>query len=415
MPQTQPFAGSARWRFLLPLFTVVAIDAAGAGILLPLLPLYARGFGASPLVIGLLLGSFSLCQFLSAAVLGIASDRLGRKRLLVASQIGTCLSFLLLASAGSLFMLFAARMLDGLTSGNIAIAAAYASDESEAHMRRQAIGVVSAGMGVGTLVGPALGGALLSLGASVPFLVAAGISLASIAASIAFLPRDGQRRGLNGSPAEMVPPGKLLPKFRDLASIRGVTGLLAILSIFYLAFGLFTSQLALVLNARFQWDGAPFGPVEIGFVLSAASVVSILVQLTLIRPLGSLVGDRKLAALALLILAAGLLPIGAGRGNAALGTGIVAVAVGAAFARPALLSALSLVVPPGAQGAAMGIGQALGSLINVAAPIVGGLLIQAHQYALWSASMSLLALAGAAGALLLSAGTAGGRPAENVP
>lgn len=415
MPRTQPLAKSASWRLLLPLFAVVAIDAAGAGILLPLLPLYARHFGASPVVIGLLLASFSLCQFLSAPVLGIASDRLGRKRLLVVSQVGTCLSFLLLASAHSLFVLLAARILDGLTSGNIAIAVAYASDESEAHLRRQAIGVVSAGMGVGTLVGPALGGALLSLGESLPFLVAAGISLASIAASIAFLPRDRQRRGLDAGPAETVPPGKLLPKLRDLAFVHGVTGLLAILSIFYLAFGLFTSQLALVLNARFQWNGAPLGPAEIGYVLSAASVVSILVQLTLIRPLGSLIGDRKLAAFALLVLAAGFIPIGSGHGIGALAAGIFAVAVGAAFARPALVSALSLVVPSSAQGAAMGISQALGSLINVGAPIIGGFLIQAHKYALWGTSMSLLALAGAAGALLLSAGTAGARPAEIVP
>ena len=173
MPQTQPLANSASWRLLLPLFAVDAIDAAGAGILLSLLPLYARHFGASPVVIGLLLASFSLCQFLSAPVLGIAPDRLGRKRLLVVSQIGTCLSFLLLPSAHSLFALFAARMLDGLTSGNIAIAAAYASDESEAHLRRQAIGVVSASRGVGTLHGPALGGAALA-GAAGALLLSAG-------------------------------------------------------------------------------------------------------------------------------------------------------------------------------------------------------------------------------------------------
>jgi MFS transporter, DHA1 family, tetracycline resistance protein len=276
------------------------------------------------------------------------------------------MSFLLLASAGSLFVLFAANMLDSLTSGNIVIAAAYAWDESEAHSPRQGIGVVSTGMGVGTLVGPTLGGALLSLGASVPFLVAAGISLVSIAASVAFLPSDRQRRELSAGPAETVPPGKLLPKPGDLAAIQGVKGLLAILSIFYLAFGLFTSQLALVLNARFQWNGAPLGPAEIGFVLSAASVVSTLVQLTLIRPFGSVIGDRTSPQ-----SPCWSSPRASSRSArvwyCSFGSGIFAVAAGAAFARPALLSALSLVVPAGAQGAAMGTSQALGSPIKVAA------------------------------------------------
>ncbi len=224
MPRTEPQGATGARQTLLPLFAVVAVDAIGAGILLPLLPLYARDFGASPVMIGLLLACFSLCQFVSAPILGIASDKLGRKRLLVVSQIGTCASFLLLGAAHSLLILFAARILDGLTSGNIAIAAAYASDNSDAGARREAIGVVSAAMGVGTMIGPALGGMLAPFGTSVPFIAAAGISLASIVASVTLLPPDRRheaREDVLAAEGIAVPPNRLLSQLRALAASPG--------------------------------------------------------------------------------------------------------------------------------------------------------------------------------------------------
>ena len=407
MPRTEPQGATGARQTLLPLFAVVAVDAIGAGILLPLLPLYARDFGASPVMIGLLLACFSLCQFVSAPILGIASDRLGRKRLLVVSQIGTCASFLLLGAAHSLLILFAARILDGLTSGNIAIAAAYASDNSDAGARREAIGVVSAAMGVGTMIGPALGGMLAPFGTSVPFIAAAGISLASIVASVTLLPPDRRheaREDVLAAEGIAVPPNRLLSQLRALAASPGVKQLLVLLSIFYLAFGLFTSQLALVLNARFQWHGEPFGPVQIGVVLTAASIVTIAVQLTLMRSLAALVGDLPLTAVAFALLASGFIMIGSGHSLPALATAVLAVALGAALIRPALMSALSLAVPSHSQGAAMGITQALGSLINIAAPVAGGLMIQTHRFAIWGGTMGLLAFGGAAATILISAG-----------
>lgn len=145
---------------LLPIFAVVVVDTASAGLILPLLPFYAQEFGATPLMIGLLIASFAICELFAGPILGKASDRYGRKRLLLISQIGTCASFLILASAHSLPVVFVGRIVDGLSAGNVAIAIAYVSDRSEPGKRRQAIGVVSAAMGLGTMIGPALGGIL---------------------------------------------------------------------------------------------------------------------------------------------------------------------------------------------------------------------------------------------------------------
>src|SRR5690606_5371100 len=96
---------------LLPIFAIVVVDTASAGLILPLLPFYAKVFGATPLTIGFLFASLANCEFLAGPILGNASDRLGRKRLLLISQIGTCASFLMLAVSPNLFVVFLARIL----------------------------------------------------------------------------------------------------------------------------------------------------------------------------------------------------------------------------------------------------------------------------------------------------------------
>ena len=112
-------------RVMGPVFIVVAIDAMGMGVVLPLLPFYSRHFGATPFTIGVLISTFAFCQFLSGPWLGRQSDRYGRKPILLISQLGTCLSFILLACANSLTLVFAARIFAGLTAGNMSVATAW--------------------------------------------------------------------------------------------------------------------------------------------------------------------------------------------------------------------------------------------------------------------------------------------------
>src|SRR5262245_49209158 len=117
---------------LIPIFIVVFIDLLGFSIILPLLPYYASQFGAVPLTIGLLIASFSLCQFIAAPILGDMSDRYGRRPILLYSQLGSCLGFMTLGLAlhmpHPLAWLFVARIIDGLSGGNLSVTQAYISD-----------------------------------------------------------------------------------------------------------------------------------------------------------------------------------------------------------------------------------------------------------------------------------------------
>src|SRR3979490_1051660 len=115
-------------RPLLIIFLTIFVNLVGFGIIIPLLPFYAQTFGASPLVIGLLFAVFSLCQLAAAPALGDLSDRYGRRPILVFSLAGTVVSFVMLAMAHSIAMLFAARIVDGLSGGNISTARAYVGD-----------------------------------------------------------------------------------------------------------------------------------------------------------------------------------------------------------------------------------------------------------------------------------------------
>ena len=113
---------------LLPIFLIVLVDVLGLTIILPLLPFYAEQLGASATVVGLLISSYAFCQLIAGPILGRMSDHMGRKPLLIVSQIGTLIGFLILAFAGSLWMVFLSRIIDGLTAGNLSLAQAYIAD-----------------------------------------------------------------------------------------------------------------------------------------------------------------------------------------------------------------------------------------------------------------------------------------------
>src|SRR3954453_8911954 len=138
------------------IFLTIFVNLVGFGIIIPLLPYYAETFGASPFIIGLLFAVFSLCQLAAAPVLGDLSDRYGRRPVLIFSLLGTVVSFAMLAVAHSIAMLFAARIVDGLSGGNISTARAYVADITAPKDRARAYGLIGAAFGLGFFIGPAL-------------------------------------------------------------------------------------------------------------------------------------------------------------------------------------------------------------------------------------------------------------------
>ena len=175
-------------RPLVIIFLTIFVNLVGFGIIVPLLPYYAETFGASPFIIGLLFAVFSLCQLLAAPALGDFSDRYGRRPVLIFSLAGTVISFVMLAVAHSVAMLFAARIVDGLSGGNISTARAYVADITEPKDRARAYGLIGAAFGLGFILGPALSGVLSHISYTAPIWAAAGVTLVATVMAIVWLP-----------------------------------------------------------------------------------------------------------------------------------------------------------------------------------------------------------------------------------
>src|SRR5512138_484971 len=142
------------FRRILPLLLIVLVDLIGLSIIVPLLPLFAARFGATPLVVGILQAAYPLMQFLGAPLLGRLSDRFGRKPVLLISQVGTLAGFVLLGIANALWLLFLSRIIDGLSGANISTAQAAIADRTNEKTRTQGLGLVGAAFGVGFVLGP---------------------------------------------------------------------------------------------------------------------------------------------------------------------------------------------------------------------------------------------------------------------
>src|SRR5688572_22492426 len=206
-------------RPLLVIFLTIFVNLVGFGIIIPLLPFYAQTFGASPFVIGLLFASFSLSQLIASPLLGELSDRWGRRPVLILSLIGTAISFTMLALAHSLAMLFAARIVDGLSGGNITTARAYIADVTTEENRAKAFGVLGAAFGLGFIIGPALGAAFSHISYTAPIWAAAAITVVAIALAWFWLPETVHRVDAGRGPWRALADLSGRPHLRVLFSV----------------------------------------------------------------------------------------------------------------------------------------------------------------------------------------------------
>ena len=190
---TSPLSSLPNDRRLLAVFAIVLIDVLGLTIILPLLLFYTERFGASATTGGALISVYAACQLIASPVLGHWSDRIGRKPTLILSQIDTCVGFLMLASAHSLFWIFLSRIIDGLTAGNLSTAQAYISDVAAPQNRAKELGRISIAFAIGFFVGPALTAFLYRFDYRAPILAAASLSFCSILASTFLLSRESRQ------------------------------------------------------------------------------------------------------------------------------------------------------------------------------------------------------------------------------
>jgi len=340
------------------IFLTLFVNLVGFGIIIPLLPFYAQTFGASPLAIGLLFASFSLSQLIASPVLGDLSDRWGRRPVLIFSLLGTVVSFVMLAVAHSLFMLFAARIVDGLSGGNITTARAYIADITTEDNRAKAFGILGAAFGLGFIVGPGLGAALSHISYTAPIWAAALITVVATALAFFWLPETVHRAHAGGrSPWHAIVDSWQLPHLRALFTID---------FIYWAAFAVYQTTFALFGARRFGFDAA-----HTGYLLSAFGFLGVLVQGGMVGPAVKVLGERD-------TLAVGLACAAIGWGGSALTHSLpvfvamlVPGAIGIGLCNATLSALISKSAPPREQGRVQGAAGALESLGRTLGPVWG--------------------------------------------
>jgi MFS transporter, DHA1 family, tetracycline resistance protein len=352
-------------RPLLIIFLTIFVNLVGFGIIIPLLPFYAETFGASPLVIGLLFAVFSLCQLAAAPALGDISDRYGRRPVLIFSLLGTVVSFVMLALAHSVAMLFAARIVDGLSGGNISTARAYVADVTEPKDRARAYGLIGAAFGLGFILGPALSGILSGVSYTAPIWAAAAVTLVATLMAWLWLPETVHR-----AHAGYGNPFSYLPALVRRAPIRRV---LTIDFTYWFAFAMFQTTFALFAARRFGFDAA-----RTGYFFAAFGLLGAVIQGGFIRPIVARLGDKPTFMLGLVFAAGGLLASAAAHSVLMFSAALVPLAFGIGFGHPTVSSLVSRVARGDEQGRVQGAASAVESLGRTIGPVWGNASLQQY-------------------------------------
>jgi DHA1 family tetracycline resistance protein-like MFS transporter len=364
---------------LVIIFITIFIDLIGFGIVIPVLPLYAQHYNASEAVIGLMVASYSVMQFIFAPILGRLSDRVGRRPVLLLSLIGTSLGFLLMGFAHRIpfgvalfglspviIWLFLARIIDGISGGNISTAQAYIADVTPPDQRAKGMGLIGAAFGLGFIFGPAIGGLMTAFSPEAPFYFAAGLAALNATALYFLLPeslapehRHAARR-----------PARLQQIFEEAGSWQ----LKAVFATYFfatVAFAMLTVTFALFANHRFRFDAR-----HTGYLFSYVGVLGAFIQGGLLGKLVKVFGEKLLAVVGTVIFSAALfaLPLAATLPMLLLAS--TGIAIGNSLVTPTLNSLASKSVSPAYQGRILGTMASVASLARIIGPSIGGFLLE---------------------------------------
>src|SRR4051812_2548582 len=359
------------------IFFIVFMDLLGFGVIIPLMPIYARQFNASPLEVTLLFAIYSACQFIASPLLGAASDRYGRRPVLIISQIGSALGYVLLgvvtqhpwhAAKMGLLLVYLSRVIDGLSGGNISTAQAYIADVTTTQTRSHGMAMLGVAFGVGFAAGPFLGGIFGEHHASWPAYIAAVFS--AIAALLTFL-KLPESMVHKPSEAELwLHPSTFAPVLKNAAIFQ----LLLVGFLAMAAFVMMETTVVMFLADRFHW-----GTRYIGWFFAFSGVIIIIVQGGFFRPLAKAFGEWNLAIVGPILVAAGMggyIEAGFRPLLMILLIGGALNAAGRSLWQPSFSSLLSKFADARQQGVVFGLFQGLGSLARVAGPIVAGLVYE---------------------------------------
>ena len=362
-------------RKLLPILGITFIDIVGFSMLIPMLPYFVTHFGASAYVVGFLFATFSLCQLASAPIWGYVSDRIGRKTVLIISQIGATIGWALLGVAPNvaaalgmapIVVVFIARILEGVSGGNISVTQAYVADLVEPRARSRAFGLISAMFAAGMVFGPAGGGLLYArFGFAAPFLVAAALQFVTLLLTIFMLPeshtraKDEARLRLNA----------ILASFGQPRLAKLLWQRLAISLALYGWFGVFALYLARQLG---------FTLSSTGYLFSVFAVFNVFMNAVVVGRVSARLGDRTMSnvGLASLVTGYGLVPFV--HDLRLLAVSMLLFAFGLALTNTGITALISNAASDREQGTVLGTSSSLDSLSGVLAPPVSTGILSAY-------------------------------------
>jgi multidrug resistance protein len=366
------------------IFLTVFIDLIGFGIVIPILPLYAQHFGSNEWINGILVGIYSAMQFLFAPVLGRISDRVGRRPVLLVSLAGTAVGFAIMGFARTLAWLFVARIIDGISGGNISTAQAYIADITSPEERSKAMGLIGAAFGLGFILGPAIGGVLSSFSIAAPFLFASALALLNAVLVFIRLPESLSPEH-RASAQDKAPISEVFRHGWHLPALMG--------SYFFsiCGFAIMTTNYALFTHERFGYDQR-----QNGYVFAFIGLIGALIQGGLLRQLLKRKSEKSLAVFGVgfLIIGMALLPLVTTLATLLLVSTVVGI--GNSFVTPTLNGLASRSAERSWQGRVIGLMQSAGSLARWIGPFIAGKLLSmdvGHVYygrtPFWTASAIL--------------------------
>lgn len=352
---------------LVTILLIVFVQMVGASMILPIIPLFAKNeFNMSPTLITLLVASFYAAQFIGGPILGRWSDKIGRVPVLIVSQIGTVVSFVMFGMAGAVWVLFASRILDGLTGGNIVVAQAYVTDVTPKEKRAQALGLVFTAFGVAFFIGPAIGGILVGLGPRVPYFIAAGAAGAVVLMTVFTLDESmtADERAEHHAVAERM---SLVETLR----VRPLMFALLILFVAQSALGIVMATFALFGDAVLFDSNAELG---VGFLLGIVGLSQVFTQTALLGRAIKRFGETRVMVIAIVVrtVSLGLFAIATIVWVAGIGSAMFAI--GSGLLIPTLQALATRSVDDSMRGGVLGVFQSTTSLAVIMSTAVSGIL-----------------------------------------
>ena len=363
----------------LPIILLNIVNGIGGTLLIPVLPFVIRDLGYSDAIFGLLMAVYPIFQFFGAPILGAMSDYYGRKPVLLISQAGTLLSWVIFAvsyfATGALWPLLIiafSRVIDGITGGNQSVANAYLADVTTDEERTKVFGILGASMAVALMIGPALGsfvsaGSIGYLGAAIFAVILSTVTLIAMFFMLTeSLAEENRSESLDINPFHQL---NLVGKIRNLVHVRSLTRLFTIRAIFNLVFGSYSTVIVL-----WYADRLGLNQTQVGLMLLAVGVFLIINELLLLPFFEKRFGDLGTLIAGFAIIPIGLVLIRFPTTVWLFLPMIYVLILGAALTFPTIQSVITKVADERQEGEVQGIDTSVGALFSAIAPIMGGFL-----------------------------------------